>query len=211
MQKIYLSPSEQPANKYAYGNTNEKEQCRRIAAAAEKALKRCGFDVITADAASLAARCDQANAWGAALYVPIHTNAFNGVVSGTRMFCYSMSGNGYKACKAIFDALAPLTIGTSESITARPELYEVKNPLAPTAYIEVDFHDVPSVAKWIIEHTDEIGEAICKGICNYYGVAYKPAAGNTAEVDSLKKQVTELQAENNRLREKIAAAQKALQ
>jgi N-acetylmuramoyl-L-alanine amidase len=173
-KKIYLSPSEQPKNVYAYGGTNEKEQCRKIAAFAESALKRNGFEVITAAAATMSARCNEANNWGANLYVPIHTNAFDGKVSGTRLFCYGTSSEGYKACKAVFDVLAPLTPGDSESITARPELYEVKMAAAPTVYIEVDFHDVPDVAKWIIEHTEEIGEAICKGICNYYGEPYQP-------------------------------------
>lgn len=177
-KKIYLSPSEQPDNVYAYGNTNEKVQCRKISAVAEEALKRNGFEVINATATSLAVRCAEANNWGANLYVPIHTNAFNGKVSGTRLFCYSTSGEGYKACKAVYDVLAPLTPGKSENITTRPELYEVKNPLAPTVYIEVDFHDVPDVAKWIIEHTEEIGEAICKGICNHYGVTYKEKTVN---------------------------------
>jgi N-acetylmuramoyl-L-alanine amidase len=177
-KKIYLSPSEQPENVYAYGNTNEKVQCRKIAAVVEEALKRNGFEVINATATSLSARCAEANKWGANLYVPIHTNAFNGKVSGTRIFCYSMSGESYKACKAVYDALAPITPGKSENITQRAELYEVKTPAAPTVYIEVDFHDVPDVAKWIIEHTGEIGEAICKGICNYYGVTYKEKSAN---------------------------------
>ena len=84
-----------------------------------------------------------------------------------------MSGEGYKASKAIYNALAPVTPGESENVSALPSLYEIKVPKAPTAYIEVDFHDVPDVAKWIIEHTEEIGEAICKGICDYYGVTYK--------------------------------------
>jgi N-acetylmuramoyl-L-alanine amidase len=177
-KRIYLSPSEQPENVYAYGNTNEKVQCREIAAVVEEALKRNGFEVINATATSLSARCAEANKWGANLYVPIHTNAFNGKVSGTRIFCYSMSGESYKACKAVYDALAPITPGKSENITQRAELYEVKTPAAPTVYIEVDFHDVPDVAKWIIEHTREIGEAICKGICNYYGVTYKEKSAN---------------------------------
>lgn len=172
-KNIYLSPSEQPNNAYAYGNTNEKEQCRKIAAATDVALKRNGFNVLTGSATSLADRCAEANKWGSDLYVPIHSNGFNGKVSGTRMFCYSASGEGYKACKAIFDELAPITPGTSESITARPELYEIKMAAAPTAYVEVDFHDVPEVAKWIIEHTNDIAEAICKGICSYFNVAYK--------------------------------------
>lgn len=173
-KKIYLSPSEQPKNLYAYGNTNEKEQCCKIAAFAEAALKRNGFEVITGTYTSLVNRCNEANKWGADLYVPIHTNAFDGKVSGTRIFCYKTSGESYKACKAVYDALAPITPGKSESITTRAELYEVKTPVAPTVYIEVDFHDVPDVAKWIIENTKEIGEAICKGICNYYGVTYQP-------------------------------------
>lgn len=173
MKKIYLSPSEQPDNRYAYGNTNEKAVCCEISAYAEAALKRNGFEVITGTSTSLSARCNEANKWGADIYIPIHTNAYNGKVSGTRMFCYRSSGEGYKACKAIYDVLAPITPGKSENIKARPELYEVKTPKAPTVYIEVDFHDVPDVAKWIIEHTEEIGEAICKGVCNHYGVTYK--------------------------------------
>lgn len=173
MKKIYLSPSEQPDNRYAFGNTNEKAVCCEISAYAEAALKRNGFEVITGTSTSLGTRCSEADKWGADIYIPIHTNAYDGKVSGTRMFCYRMSGEGYKACQAIYDVLAPITPGRSENIKARPELYEVKTPKAPTVYIEVDFHDVPDVAKWLIENTEEIGEAICKGICNHYGVAYK--------------------------------------
>lgn len=173
MKKIYLSPSEQPENEYAYGNTNEKAVCCEISAYLEKALKRHGFEVMTGTSKSLGTRCSEANKWGADLYIPVHTNAYNGKVSGTRIFCYQMNGEGYNACRAIYNVLAPLTPGKSENVTAYPGLYEIKNQKAPTVYIEVDFHDVPAVAKWIIEHTKEIGEAICKGVCNHYGVTYK--------------------------------------
>ena len=173
MKKIYLSPSEQPDNRYAYGNTNEKAVCCEIAAYTEAALKRNGFEVITGTSTSLGTRCSEADKWGADIYIPIHTNAYNGKVSGTRMFCYRLSGEGYKACKAIYDVLAPITPGKSENITANPGLYEVKTPKAPTVYIEVDFHDVPDIAKWLIENTKRIGEAICKGVCYHYGMTYK--------------------------------------
>ena len=173
MKKIYLSPSEQPDNRYVYGNTNEKAVCCEIAAYTEAALKRNGFEVITGTSTSLGTRCSEADKWGADIYIPIHTNAYNGKVSGTRMFCYRLSGEGYKACKAIYDVLAPITPGKSENITANPGLYEVKTPKAPTVYIEVDFHDVPDVAKWLIENTKRIGEAICKGVCYHYGMTYK--------------------------------------
>lgn len=174
-KRIYLSPSSQEANTYASGGTNEQEQCRKIARAAAEALKRCGFSVVCGDSGTMYTRVADSNNWDADLHVPIHTNAHNKKTAGTRLMCNNVGGEGYKACKAIYDVLAPFTPGTSENISVHPELYEIKSTKAPCAYIEVDFHDVASVAKWIVENVEEIGEAIAKGICNYYGVAYKTA------------------------------------
>lgn len=173
MAKVFLSPSEQYNNAYAWGNTTEGVQCGKIADACKVALERCGITVRLQHDGTMASKCQNADSWGADLYVCIHTNAFNGSVSGTRMFCYDTTGNGYKACKAIFNVLAPLTPGKSESITPNQKLFEVRTPNAPTAYIECEFHDVPSVAKWIVEHTTDIGEAIAHGICDYFGIQYK--------------------------------------
>jgi len=122
---------------------------------------------------SLVARCAESDKWGADLHVPIHTNAYNGKTSGTRVYYYSGSVKGSKAAKAVFDVLAPFTPGKSESVSANNGLLEINTPNAPTAYVEVDFHDVPSIAKWITENTTAIGEKIAQGICKYFGVTYK--------------------------------------
>lgn len=172
-KKIYLSPSSQPENAYAYGNTNEQVQCRRIADACEVALKRCGFEVKNGNSGTIYTRVAESNTWGADLHVPIHTNAYNGNVSGTRIFCFNDAGEGNKAAQAVFKTLAPITPGASESITANPSLYEVNEAVAPTVYVEAEFHDVAACAKWIIENVEAIGEAICQGICNYFKVEYK--------------------------------------
>lgn len=172
MHKVFISPSDQRRNTYASGNTNEAEVCGRIGAACRAALERCGFAVELVQYEPMSSKCAKSDAFGAELHLPIHTNAFNGKTSGTRIMCYALSGEGYKACKAIFDVLAPLTPGTSENITAHPELYEIKNASAPTAYVEVDFHDVPEVAAWLTASTETIGETIAKGVCNYFGEAY---------------------------------------
>lgn len=178
--KVYISPSDQSGNKYAAGNTNEDRQCERIAVALEKALKRCGIDALNNMTDSMQARVRESNKWGANLHLPLHTNAFNEEVAGTRLMCYDLKGEGYKACKAIFKYLAPLTPGTSENISVRTDLYEINQANAPTAYVEVDFHDVAKVAKWIIENVEEIAEEICKGICEYFNVKYKaPTVTNT--------------------------------
>ena len=175
--KVFISPSDQKRNTYAAGNTNEAEVCGKIGAACRAALERCGFETMLVQYEPMSSKCAKSDAFGAELHLPIHTNAFNGQTSGTRIMCYQMSGEGYKASKAIFDVLAPLTPGTSENITAHPELYEIKNANAPTAYVEVDFHDVPSVAEWLIANTETIGETIAKGVCSYFGKAYIPASG----------------------------------
>lgn len=181
MAKIYVSPSDQVANTYAAGSTTEAIQCRKIAKLLVSALERCGFEAKTNITAGMQARVAESNAWGADLHICVHTNAHNGNVSGTRLFCYSMDGEGYKACKAVMASIAPITPGTSDGISARPELYETRATNAPCVYIEVEFHDVDEVALWIIGHTDEIAEAIAKGVCNYYGVAYVEARKETVD------------------------------
>lgn len=214
--KIYLSPSDQVSNKYAYGDTNEAVQCRRIADACEVALKRCGFEVKNNKTSSMAARCDESDRWGADLHVPIHTNAYNKSVTGTRLFCYRTGSEGHKACQAVFAALAPLTPGTSENISAKPDLYETRVPSAPTVYIEVDFHDVAAVAKWIIENAEAIGEAIAKGICSYFGKTYvepKPAKtykvvlGEYESEEAAKKALDDIHLAMEVARKQLAAAE----
>lgn len=180
-KRVYLSPSDQKDNRYAWGDTTEAVQCGRIAQACRAALERSGVEVQVGQYDTMANRCAASDRFGAALHVPIHTNAFNGKVSGTRMFCYSIPGKGYDACRAIFDVLAPLTPGTSENIQANAKLYEVRTPAAPTAYVECEFHDSVEGARWIVEHTEAIGEAIAQGICRYLGVSFVPARQEPAK------------------------------
>ena len=183
-KKVFLSPSNQYDNVYAYGNTTEGVQCGKIAEACKVALERNGIEVMLMHDESMQEKCQKSNEFGADLHVPIHTNAFNGSVTGTRMFYYADGGEGHKACKAIFAQLAPVTPGDSENIRVDASLYEVKVPSAPTAYCECEFHDNANTAKWIIENTTLIGETIAKGICNYFGITYK--AGGSASTPTQK-------------------------
>lgn len=176
--KIFLSPSNQDKNAYAYGNTTEDVQCGKIAKACETALKRCGFDVKLEQYDTMQNRVAHAEAWGADLHVPIHTNAYNGSVGGTRIFYYKSGTAGHKAAQAIYNALKDVTPGKSDNCTTA-DLYEIRAPQIPAAYVEAEFHDVPAYAKWIIENTELIGESICEGICAYFGITYK--AATTAE------------------------------
>lgn len=181
-KKIYLSPSNQNGNTYATGNTNEMVQCNKIAKAAEAALKRCGFAVKRApQGQNMTVSINESNSWGADLHVPIHTNAYNGkITGGTMVMVYSNSGENAKAAKAIKSALDPLTPGSDYAIQTRTDLAELRSTKAIAVYVECEFHDTATGANFIIKNTTKIGEAIAKGICNYYGVTYKAATASAS-------------------------------
>ena len=210
MAKVFLSPSEQYNNAYAYGNTTEGVQCGKIAQACKAALERAGVQVKLMHDGSMKEKCAASDAFGADLHVCIHTNAFNGSVTGTRMFCYNAGGKGMAACKAIFARLAPVTPGESENIQVNDRLYEVREPAAPTAYIECEFHDNAATAKWIVENTGLIGETIARGICDYFGVTFEePEQPEPAETVSDKLYRVQVGAYANRANaEKMLAALK---
>jgi N-acetylmuramoyl-L-alanine amidase len=175
-KKIYLSPSNQDGNLYAYGGTNEMEQCNRIAEYAKIALERCGFSVKKAPKGQkMRTSIEESNKWGADLHIPIHTNAFNGKASGTVVFVYDTDSAVMKLATPIYKYVQSVAIGTTDyGIRQGRELAEINSTTALAVYIEVDFHDNKEIAKWLIEHTDLVGEAICMGVCEGYGVEYIP-------------------------------------
>lgn len=174
-KKIYLSPSNQYSNTYATGGTNEMAQCDKIANATAAALKRCGFDVkVGKSGDTMQNRCIESDRFGADIHMPIHTNAYNGkVTGGTRVFC--LNSNGKKAASAVLKTLGAISPGTADSVTYQTGLYEINVPKALTVYVECEFHDTKTGSDWIRNNTTKIGEAICKGLCSYFGVKYKEA------------------------------------
>ncbi len=182
-KKIFLSPSNQFENIYAAGNTNEGTQCGEVAKLLKKKLEDKGFEVKLVHDEYMSAKCSQANKWGADLYVPIHSNAGGG--HGTRMFCFDRSSEGFQACQDILKYLGPVSPGKPDTIVVDPTLYEVKWPHAPTAYIEMDFHDDAETARYIVDHKDDFAQAICDGICQYFGVQVKKAETYAVQLPNL--------------------------
>ena len=172
--KIYLSPSNQIANIYATGSTNEMSQCDKIAKAAETALKRCGFSVkVGKSGDSMANRCKESDNFKADIHMPIHTNAFDGkTTGGTLVMLYKNSTQHNKAGKALLDAVGTISPGKDYILRYRTDLYELNTPNAMSLYLEVEFHDTKQGADWIRNNIVNIGEAIAKGMCNYFGVKY---------------------------------------
>jgi len=169
--KIYLSPSMQDYNRYAYGDTTEMRQCYKIAQSAENALRRCGFEVKCAPMGQSAEdNVAESNDFGADFHIPIHTNAGGG--KGCVVFVSALEGEKYNFAQGIFSAIDEITPYPSVYGVRAKSFYETKNADAPCIYVECEFHDSAELAKWIIENTDELGEAICRGICKSAGKKY---------------------------------------
>ncbi|MBQ7090972.1 MAG: hypothetical protein IJN82_07610, partial [Clostridia bacterium] len=83
----------------------------------------------------------------------------------------------YALSKAIFDHLGKLTNTPLNSTNLKEDYlcllpdgapyHEVMHPAMPMAYLEVEFHDDPALATWIINNTDAIAQAIAEGIIEY--------------------------------------------
>ena len=172
--RVYLSPSAQTGNKYAYGSTSEGIVCPQIANFCKEALEAHGIITFNGAGKSYTERYEEAKQNMVDLYIPIHTNAFNGKVTGTRMFVRNFKDEpSYKWCKIIFANLDAVCPGTSSNIKEYPRLTEfIHMEGTPSVYCECEFHDNPEMAKWIINHKQEIGYAIAKGVCECFGIPW---------------------------------------
>ncbi len=169
---IFLSPSSQFDNRYAAGNTTEGIQMNLLAEVIKIKLEAAGYRVyLPSSDTTFQERAALSNEVGADIHIPLHSNAGGG--SGTIIF-YNGKINGSKELSTeIFSRLGALTQTTADSnhlkddSKASTPFHEIRVPKAEMAYIEVDFHDNPDRARWIINNRDAIAEAITQGIIAY--------------------------------------------
>lgn len=181
-KKIYLSPSDQYTNTYYDGKHNEGEVCHTISGAAEIALKRCGVSVKRGKSGTYQQRAAESNNWGADVHVCIHTNAGGG--DGTLVMCYPGNKNE-KIVKNIYNKIAAMSTGKDDGIKEVTSLYEINNTTALCVYLEIGFHDNSEEGKWILEHEQEIGEAIAQAICETYGYKYVQDSSDNVSRETL--------------------------
>lgn len=184
--KIFLSPSDQTGNLYTGLNgVREAEICRQIAQECFNYLRsRSDIACKLSLANTYQERTAQSNAWGADVHVCIHTNAGGG--DGTVVFCYP--GNEENTwVKGIYDAISRISPGNDDGIRPVTNLYEINRTSAICVYLEVEFHDSASGAKWLRDHVAYIGETLADAIISIAGgkqMWYKVVVPVTDENDA---------------------------
>ena len=178
---VYLSPSNQEDNAFYVGDTNEAAVCRILAQKTAAILEQSGVTVIVAgDTDSIQTKTAMGDK-NLAAYVAIHTNAGTGV--GTDCYYNASSEASKNLAQAVYDPVAALTptddkglIDGSQSGSDNYQ-YEIGANKSPSCLIEVEYHDGPNVAQWILDNEDNIASALAQGICSYLQVT---PANNTA-------------------------------
>lgn len=191
-KKIYLSPSNQNKNIYAYGKTNEMVQCNKIAESCEVYLKKLGFEVKRAPMGqNMNASINESNAWDADVHICIHTNAGGG--RGCEVFTHKGTSSQLKYAKPVYEALSALTTNSDRGLKTA-NFAELSRTNAVCVYCECEFHDNETYAKWIVEHTDELGLAIANGIAKAEGKNSVTKVEDKKPTTTVKPSVTKLKA-----------------
>ena len=173
----YLSPSNQAANLGVGDYGSEQEQMYALALEITPHLDRAGVSfVVPEKTASLAQRVRHSNALGAYFHLALHSNAGGGgMARGPVALYYSDSGRVF--CEKLVDSLLALgqKSNRSDHVKQQKSLYELRKTKAPSALLEVDFHDSPGGVEFITTHRSEIAEAIARCIIEADGKKFVPA------------------------------------
>lgn len=190
--KFYISPSNQPANSYVTGNTNEKAQMEKVA---RQVVTLLGDYNCTAVLATLnltikkAERPKEAKDKGADFYLAIHSNSAGAKeptsASGAVAFYHPDSAKAKELAGELvkeLNAIAPVKSNRAESVINGMLAFdnagygEIRSPMEygiPTVLAEINFHDNPVTAQWIIDNTKAIAQAIVNAMTQTFQLKLK--------------------------------------
>ena len=126
----------------------------------------------TNNSQSLVARVNEANSWGADVFISLHNNAAeNPNASGNEALVY---GPGATVAKALGEEiLEQLTLTTglrNRGIVYRPGLYVLKETEMPAVLVEMGFISNPYDAELLAYSPYLFATGIYRGILIYYGL-----------------------------------------
>ncbi len=172
---VYLSPSTQYDNLYAHDNaTTEAAAMIDLASRVKAKLEAQGFKVyMCGPEDSVKSKVAQGNQLKCGAYVALHSNSGgeSGSGEGTECF-YNTNIAGSKAlAECIYNNVAALTPTEDRGLKdqTQRDLYEIEatNNVTACCLLEVEFHDIPNLAQWIMDHQEDSAQAIANGIITY--------------------------------------------
>ena len=126
---------------------------------------------MTSNATSLAARVQDANAWGADYFISLHTNASDiAAATGSEAFVYSQGSTAAALAADILAALEEETGLYNRGVFSRPSLYVLRRTAMPATLLELGFITNPRDARLMNESPGLFARGIYEGIRRYTGL-----------------------------------------
>ncbi len=188
MPYLFLSPSTQQNNLYVTGGS-EEYWMNLLADRMEPYLRASGINVVRNNPAGTAVTAiRQSNRGNFDFHLALHSNAAPegryGTIRGSIVFYYPGSENGMRMANIIVDNLRPIypipSLVRAEQSTTIGELRQTR---APSAFVELAYHDNVDDANWITENLDAIARALALSVTEYFGLPFlEPGPERTGTV-----------------------------
>ena len=180
MASVYLSPSLQEWN-VGYGMYGTEEQrMNQIADIVQYELERHGVSVYrNRPEMRLQEVVAESNMLRPDIHVALHSNASAGQARGAEIYAHRFGGAAEALARDVYDRVEEVTptegLGVKEGYSTfnGQGMYELKRTTSPAALLEVAFHDNPEDAQFIIDNIYELGQAVSKGILQYFDIPYR--------------------------------------
>lgn len=166
--KLYLNPSVQYTNSYASNLGNEGTIMNEISNILEDLLiQHTNIEIYSNNklpGLALVDSVNESNNIAVDYHLALHSNAGGG--KGSEGW-YTKSS--YNFTKSIIDSLQEILPYPTRGLKdGSKNLYELKNTTANACLIEILFHDDENQAKFLVNHEQEVAEAIYDGVVNYF-------------------------------------------
>ena len=127
----------------------------------------------TNNASSLTERVRDANAWGADLFLSLHTNAsLNENATGSEALIYSKTSEvALGVGEDILEELHLVTGLRNRGVIERPGLYVLRRTNMPAVLVEMGFITNPVDAELMAYSPDLFARGIYRGLLKYYGLS----------------------------------------
>ncbi|MEG2455212.1 MAG: N-acetylmuramoyl-L-alanine amidase [Oscillospiraceae bacterium] len=189
MPIIYLSPSTQQNNLYVNGGS-EEQWMNRLADAMVPYLNSSGirYSRNTPDMTA-ASSIRASNAGNYDLHLALHSNAAPegkyGQARGIIVFYYPSSVEGRRAAQIVADNLRSIyPLPNKVRAEGTTAIGEVRQPRAPSVFIELGYHDNPDDATWVKQNLEPIAQNIVRSLTEYFQIPFlTPRPPRQAVVD----------------------------
>jgi len=182
MPFLFLSPSTQEFNPYVTTG-NEEYWMNQLADRMEPYLTASGINFTRNDPAGTAATAIRASNMGNYdFHLALHSNAapenLSGQLRGIDAYYYPGAEYGERMAQLVVDNLKPI-YPLPELVQTRTStsIGEVRQTRAPSALIEIGYHDNPEDAAWLTGNLGEIAPALARAVAQYFGLPFLQPQG----------------------------------